>query len=131
MSNQGLGHATGGVRALLQIEGAALLLAALFLYEYLGGDWVWFAILFLVPDLSMLGYLAGARFGAVAYNAAHSTLGPLAMSVALAMTGRLDLMPYAVIWFGHIGFDRMLGYGLKYSSAFGDTHLLRLGRQSN
>ena len=131
MADQSLGHATGGVRALLQVEGAALLVAGLFSYEYLGGDWIWFAILFLVPDLSMLGYLAGPRLGAFAYNAAHSTLGPLAAGVALAILGRFEFMPYAVIWFAHIGFDRMLGYGLKYSSAFGDTHLLRLGRQSN
>jgi hypothetical protein len=131
MTHHGTGQTAGGVRILLQAEGAALLLAGLFAYEYLGGDWVWFAILFLVPDLSMLGYLAGVRAGAAAYNAAHSTLGPLALSIGLAVFGRLDLTPYAVIWFAHIGFDRMLGYGLKYSSAFGDTHLLKLGRQSS
>jgi Domain of unknown function (DUF4260) len=29
----------------------------------------------------------------------------------------------------HIGLDRALGYGLKYSTAFGDTHLGRTGRR--
>jgi hypothetical protein len=28
-----------------------------------------------------------------------------------------------VIWVAHIGFDRLLGYGLKYPTAFKDTHL--------
>ena len=33
----------------------------------------------------------------------------------------------ALIWAAHIGFDRALGYGLKYPSGFGDTHLGRIG----
>jgi hypothetical protein len=32
----------------------------------------------------------------------------------------------ALIWLAHIGMDRMLGYGLKYSGGFKDTHLGRL-----
>jgi hypothetical protein len=26
------------------------------------------------------------------------------------------------VWIAHIGFDRLLGYGLKYDTAFKDTH---------
>lgn len=33
----------------------------------------------------------------------------------------------ALIHLAHIGFDRALGYGLKYGTAFGDTHLCRIG----
>ena len=29
----------------------------------------------------------------------------------------------ALIWAAHIGVDRVLGYGLKYPTAFRDTHL--------
>jgi hypothetical protein len=36
----------------------------------------------------------------------------------------------ACIWAAHVGFDRMLGYGLKYGTSFGDTHLGRRGRHS-
>ena len=32
----------------------------------------------------------------------------------------------ALIWLGHIGMDHALGYGLKYPTAFGDTHLQRV-----
>jgi hypothetical protein len=35
----------------------------------------------------------------------------------------------ALIWLAHVGFDRALGYGLKYATAFGDTHLGRIGKQ--
>ncbi len=31
----------------------------------------------------------------------------------------------ALVWFAHIGFDRMVGYGLKYPTDFFDTHLRR------
>ncbi len=33
-----------------------------------------------------------------------------------------------MIWMAHIGIDRALGYGLKYSLGFGFTHLGRIGR---
>ena len=32
----------------------------------------------------------------------------------------------ALIWLAHIGADRLLGYGLKYPTAFTDTHLQRV-----
>jgi hypothetical protein len=35
----------------------------------------------------------------------------------------------AIIWAAHIGFDRALGYGLKYPTAFSDTHLGRIGKR--
>ena len=40
---------------------------------YADGGWSWLAYLLLIlaPDLSMLGYLAGPRTGALAYDLAH------------------------------------------------------------
>jgi len=108
------GAASGGVRLLLRLEGLVVLAAALAGYSQLGAGWGAFAIAFLLPDLSWLGYLAGPRQGAAAYNVAHSYLGPVALALGL-------------VWCAHIGFDRMLGYGLKYASGFGATHLGRLG----
>lgn len=32
----------------------------------------------------------------------------------------------ALIWLLHIGFDRAIGYGLKYPSSFKETHLGRV-----
>jgi hypothetical protein len=48
--------------------------------HYLGGRWWLAGLLFLVPDLSFAAYLAGSRTGAYAYNALHTTLGPLALA---------------------------------------------------
>lgn len=110
------GRVKGGVRILLRLEGLALMLAALALFAKIHGDWLLFAKLFLAPDLSFVAYLFGPRVGAAAYNATHSTLGPL----ALGACGQFGL---AAIWLAHIGVDRALGFGLKYSAAFRHTHL--------
>lgn len=121
--------ATRGVpRLLLRLEGAVALAAALVAFAHLGGRWGWFAALFLAPDLSLLGYLATPRVGAVAYNAAHSYVGPALLALAAVWLGEPSLLSGAAVWVAHVGFDRALGYGLKYASAFGDTHLGRVGR---
>jgi hypothetical protein len=120
--------ARGAPRLLLRLEALAVLVAAVLTYRSFGGGWAYFAWLFLVPDLSMLAYLAGARAGSVAYNVAHSYVGPAllaALGYALAFPECLLLV---LIWVAHIGLDRALGYGLKYATGFGETHLGRIGR---
>ena len=118
---------SGGVRLLLRLEGLALLAGAAVLYGATGAPWWLFALLFLVPDLSMLGYLEGPRIGAAAYNAAHATLGPVALGL-IGWAVVPGVLPLALIWLAHIRFDRVLGYGLKYASGFRDTHLGQIGR---
>ena len=119
---------SGVPRILLRAEGAVLLIVAVILYARLGESWWLFAILFLAPDLTFLGYLGGARIGAIAYNAAHSLIGPLLLAGAGLSLPASILVSLALIWIAHIGFDRMLGYGLKYATGFGFTHLGRIGR---
>lgn len=119
----------GGVKIILRLEGVALLCAATAIYAHMGGDWRLFAILFLAPDLSFLGYAAGPRAGAFAYNLLHSTIGPVVLAGA-ALLWNLPLLGIALIWAAHIGADRGLGYGLKYARGFSHTHLGRIGRQA-
>jgi len=119
---------TGAPKAVLRLEALAVLGLAVLGYQRTGGSWLIFAVLFLAPDLSMLGYLAGRRLGAVAYNAAHSYLGPAVLAAYGLIAASQPAIWAALIWTAHIGFDRALGYGLKYASAFGDTHLGRVGR---
>ena len=117
----------GVPRALLRLEGFFVFALSVALYGRLGESWWTFALLFFAPDLSFLGYLAGPRVGAMAYNAMHTTAG----SVLLALIGFLAPYPPAVaiglIWLAHCGFDRALGYGLKYEAGFRFTHLGRIG----
>jgi hypothetical protein len=115
---------TGAPRLLLRLEGLAVLVASVAAYHALGASWTQFALLFLLPDLALAGYLAGPRVGAVAYNALHTWLSPFLLAVLAA----LHIFPegawlVALIWAAHIGMDRVLGLGLKYASAFGNTHL--------
>jgi hypothetical protein len=121
--------ATSGVRVTLRLEGLAMFVLATWLYGRSGASWGMFAALFLVPDLSFFGYLAGPRVGALAYNTMHSELGSIALGAA-SLLGWVapSLLPIALIWAAHVGVDRALGYGLKYASAFGDTHLGRVGK---
>ena len=118
---------TDGVRTVLRIEGLALLAVALLLYGRVHASWWLFAGLFLLPDVSFAGYLFGPRIGALAYNAAHSTIGPLALATLALVVPSPHLFPIALIWLAHVGFDRALGYGLKMASGFRDTHLGRIG----
>lgn len=121
------GSAGGGVRTLLRLEGLAVLALSVAAYAQFGAGWGWFALLFLLPDLSFFGYLAGPRVGAAAYNAAHSYAGPLALLAAGILGAMPALLAIALVWCAHIGFDRALGYGLKYASGFRDTHLGPIG----
>ena len=109
------GAVSGTLRTLLRLEGLTLFASMTLLYAFWGGPWWVYAVLFLAPDLSFLGYLAGPKIGAIVYNTMHSYMAPLAVSVA-------------IIWLAHIGLDRALGYGLKYSKGFAFTHLGTIGR---
>ena len=93
------------------------------------GPWWLYALLFFVPDLSFAAYLAGPKAGAMAYNALHTYALPALLGLAWLAGGPEWLSWLALIAGAHIGFDRMLGYGLKHATGFADTHLGRIGRR--
>lgn len=120
---------SGGVRLLLRLEGLAVIAVSLALYAHAGLSWPIFALFLLTPDLSMLGYLAGPRIGAAAYNLVHTYIPALLLTLAGFLGDLPALTTAGLILIAHIGLDRALGYGLKYSTAFRDTHLGRVGRR--
>ena len=124
------GAVTGGVRTVLRLEGLTLLAGMTLLYGLWGGPWWLYAVLFLAPDLSFLAYLAGPKIGARVYNVAHSYVIPMLILTAGFGFAPPLLLSVALIWLAHIGFDRALGYGLKYQAGFGFTHLGRIGRDA-
>lgn len=115
---------------ILRIEGLALGLLCVWLYKTFHQSWWLFAALFLVPDISMLGYLAGPRVGAYVYNSVHSwtTAVVFFFVVWVFFGGSTLLLSLPFILGAHIGFDRALGYGLKLPTGFKDTHLGRIGK---
>ncbi len=122
------GFVIGWPAVMLRLEGLAMLIGASWAFAQTGQGWGLFAALFLVPDLSMLGYLIGRRIGAAIYNAGHSYLAPAACLVVGLSYEMPVASAVAMIWAAHIGFDRMVGYGLKYARGFGFTHLGLKGR---
>jgi Domain of unknown function (DUF4260) len=117
--------------ALLRLEGLVVLGAALALYVD-GAYAIWALIVFfLAPDLSFAATRAGH-----AWVLACTT--PLTRTSALSRSGLRVQSPAAgcvcshrrraaradrADLAAHIGADRLLGFGLKYSTGFGDTHL--------
>jgi hypothetical protein len=124
------GAVTGGLRTMLRLEGLALFLGMTLLYWVWDGSWWVYAALFLAPDLSFLAYFWGSRFGAMLYNSVHTYMVPMALMTVGFTTAEPLVLSIAMIWLAHIGFDRALGYGLKYSAGFTFTHLGRIGKKS-
>ena len=111
---------------LLRAEGGMVFGASLLLYGELRASWILFVVLVLAPDLSMLGYLLGIRFGTALYNLVHALVAPLVLIALAIFYKQRWLLPYGLIWTAHIGVDRLLGFGLKYPTQFRDTHFQRL-----
>ena len=121
------GAVEGMPRLLLRLEGAALAIGAVYLYQRIGANWWWFAALILVPDVSFAAYFLGTRPGAIAYNAMHVLFVPVALALAGFLLPQFDLLQVGLIWATHIGIDRALGFGLKYGAGASFTHLGRIG----
>jgi hypothetical protein len=124
MSNSPLvGAVTGGPKALLRIEGATLFAASIAVFALQGQQWWLYPALLLVPDIFMLGYLRDTKLGAFFYNLGHSYPAAALVTVLGFSLGSPLTVAIGAIWFGHIGWDRMFGYGLKYGTSFKHTHL--------
>ncbi|MFB6253331.1 MAG: DUF4260 domain-containing protein [Halobacteriaceae archaeon] len=112
-----------GPRTYLRIEGLAVLGLSLAGYFTLDGSILMLVVLALAPDVSMLGYLLNPKAGSISYNVVHTYTLPLALG-AFGFWGDSSIaILLALIWTGHIGADRLVGYGLKFESNFKDTHL--------
>jgi hypothetical protein len=122
------GAVTGTPRRWLRVEGLAALVMGAAIYLAAGGPWLLLVPFVLAVDLSMIGYLAGPRTGALVYNLAHNQATGLLVLGAGAVSGISPLVLAGAVLVGHTGMDRLAGYGLKYPTSFGDTHLGRIGR---
>jgi hypothetical protein len=122
------GAVTGMPKMWLRAEGVAALAAGAGLYLHLGGAPIAFVPLLLAVDVSMVGYLGGPRSGALIYNLVHNWAAGVAVLALAWWLGSPAIALVGVILVAHTGMDRAAGYGLKYPTAFADTHRGRLGR---
>lgn len=121
------GVVTSAPRRWLRLEAAGLLGASLVAFSYTDQSWWLIALVFLAPDLSAIGYALGTRWGSWCYNLAHATPAPLALLALGWWTHDRLVLAVTLVWFMHVGVDRLLGYGLKYADDAQHTHLGQLG----
>ena len=74
------------MKNLIKLEELSLVLLSIYLFSLLDYAWWWYVVLFLVPDLGMLGYLFNTRIGAITYNLVHH----LTVAIGLYLIGFCD-----------------------------------------
>ena len=117
------------MRRWLRAEGAATFAIGLAAFLWLGLPWYAFVVLLLVPDLSMVGYLRGPRIGAIVYNVAHDlATGVVVFGLGRRLGDRARRRPSGPSSSRTAGWIGVAGYGLKFPTAFGDTHLGHIGK---
>ena len=116
------------MKKLLRLEEGALCIASIYALFYMDAPWWAYLLLLLGPDISMLAYMADSRAGAIFYNLFHHKgVAAVVFAVGLYLAS-YETQLAGIILFGHSSMDRMIGYGLKYSTAFQDTHLGKIGK---
>ena len=117
----------GWISRWVRADAGAVLALTLWAVTSTHSSWMWFLALFLVPDLSMIGYVFGPRAGAVTYNAGHLYAWPVALLIA-GLAFHTSTTTVALSWIAHIAFDNVVGYGLKLPVGFEHTIYGQIGR---
>ena len=120
------------MKFIIQLEALGLLSIAIFglYFQPLQFSWWVWILLFLSPDLGMIGYLINTKIGAITYNLVHHQFIGAAVLAFGYFTSNTYLILAGLIILGHSSFDRVLGYGLKFPDNFKHTHLGWIGGQS-
>lgn len=109
-------------------ESITIFIVSLYFYWQFDFSLLAFALVLFVFDVFMIGYLFNNKAGAYVYNLGHSLMLPPLILVAGYATNTRALIGFGLIWLAHIGLDRGLGYGLKLTSGFKNTHLGHIGK---
>ena len=110
---------------IIKLEGLLVFTTCLYFYAQLDASWLIFVALWLIPDVSLLVYLANKHLGVYVYNLAHTYLLAVLLLAAGAWFNSW-LLGLGIIWASHIGLDRFLGFGLKYLQENKITHIQKL-----
>jgi hypothetical protein len=111
------------MKSALRLEELFIAGLAFYLFLALGFVWWWFPLLLLVPDVSMIGYLANPRLGALTYNVVHHRGLGVACYIAGGVIRQPWLQAAGLVLLAHSSIDRVMGYGLKHADSFQHTHL--------
>lgn len=112
-----------------RVEAGFIFLACLYFYHHLHFNLLLFIALLFTVDIFMAGYIKNNKSGALSYNFAHNFAVPALLVVLGVILMRNLAIGGGLIWAAHVGFDRALGYGLKFDCGFNDTHLGKIGKK--
>jgi hypothetical protein len=118
------------MKNLLKLEELGQFLLSIILFSQLDYVWWFFPACILLPDLSMVGYLANPILGARLYNFFHHKLVAITILILGLWLNNPLLNLAGVILFGHSAMDRFFGYGLKFNDNFKNTHLGWIGEKN-
>lgn len=118
-----------GMNNILKLEELGQFLLSIILFNQLDYAWWIFPAFILLPDLSMIGYLANPKTGAWMYNFFHHKMVAVTILILGVCLNSSLLSLAGVILFGHSAMDRILGYGLKFNDSFKNTHLGWIGKK--
>ncbi len=113
------------MKNVLKLEEAAMFALSIYLLTIIDLQFSWwvYILLYLAPDIGMVGYIINNKVGAITYNLFHHK----AVATIIILAGLLLVNDYlllsGIILFGHSAMDRIFGYGLKYFTGFKNTHL--------
>jgi len=116
------------MKTILKLEELSLFILGIYFFTLLDYPWWVFVALFFLPDLSMLGYLAGIRPGAISYNFIHHKGLAVLLYLLGILTASAPLQLAGLVILAHSSLDRVLGYGLKYPDSFKNSHLGTIGK---
>ena len=112
----------------IKIEEALLFIFSIYLFNRTDYIWWWYLVLILTPDIGIMGYFGGPKFGAITYNILHHKAFGIALLCMGWYMGNNWMELFGIIMLGHSSLDRIFGYGLKYNDSFQHTHLGWLNR---
>lgn len=113
---------------LLKLEELAMFLLSIFLLWNGNAAWYWYLLILVGPDVGMLAYLINNNVGAVFYNIFHHKGIAIIIFMTAIYFDSILWQQIGIILFGHSSWDRLMGFGLKYNTGFGYTHLGLIGK---
>jgi hypothetical protein len=116
------------MKTIIKLEDLGEFFFSIYLFSLLAFPWWVYPLFFFAADLSMVGYIGGARSGAITYNLIHHKAIALGLYVAGVFLHMPVISLIGVLFLGHSSLDRVLGYGLKFSDSFNHTHLGAIGK---
>jgi len=113
------------MKTLIKLEELGLFaVSVFFLYKLkIQLSWWLYLILFLSPDLGMIGYVINTKIGAVTYNLTHHKAVASFFIILGVVVTNDNILFGGLMLLAHSTFDRVLGYGLKYPDDFKHTNV--------